>query len=141
MMIDLSYDLERSVRAQVTRGLFPSADELVAQAVRTFLHEPPARPATNGRGSIGAMADAADELDEIVADAMKHRREDGWRDISVDVPSGACKPFGDGPIGARCRIWPGFRRQETRRNVNTIYFDIIIGLLYFEGTPEANRGR
>jgi len=84
MTINLPDDLERSVRAQVNRGLFPSADELVAQAVRSFLHEPPTRPATNGLGSIGAMADAGDELDEVVADAMKHRREDGWRDISVE---------------------------------------------------------
>ena len=40
--------------------------------------------ANNCLGSIGAMADAADELDEVVADAMKHRRKDGWRDISVE---------------------------------------------------------
>ena len=30
------------------------------------------------------MRDAADELDEIVADAMKHRREEKWRDVSVE---------------------------------------------------------
>jgi Arc/MetJ-type ribon-helix-helix transcriptional regulator len=84
MTINLPDDLERSVRARVNCGLFPSVDELVAHAVRSFLHEPPARSATNGLGSIGAMADAADELDEVVADAMKHRREDGWRDISVE---------------------------------------------------------
>jgi Arc/MetJ-type ribon-helix-helix transcriptional regulator len=84
MTINLPDDLERSVLAKVHSGLFPSADDLVAEAVRTFLHEPAARPAANGIGSIGAMADAADELDEVVADAMKHRREDGWRDISVE---------------------------------------------------------
>jgi Arc/MetJ-type ribon-helix-helix transcriptional regulator len=84
MTINLPEDLERSVRAKVHSGLFSSADELVAQAVRTFLHQIPAHPADTGLGSIGAMADAADQLDEIVADAMKHRREDGWRDISVE---------------------------------------------------------
>ncbi len=84
MTINLPDDLERSVRAKVDSGLFPSADELVAQAVRTFLHEPATRSGIDGLGSIGAMADAADELDEVVADAMKHRREDGWRDISVE---------------------------------------------------------
>ena len=47
MTINLPDDLERSVLAQVNRGLFPSADELVAQAVRSFLHEPPARPTTS----------------------------------------------------------------------------------------------
>jgi hypothetical protein len=30
------------------------------------------------------MRDAAAELDEIVADAMKKRREETWRDISVE---------------------------------------------------------
>jgi hypothetical protein len=33
-------------------------------------------------GSIGAMRDAADELDEIVADAMKRRKEEPWRVIA-----------------------------------------------------------
>ena len=40
--------------------------------------------ANSGLGSIGAMRDAADELDEIVADAMKRRQEETWRDISVE---------------------------------------------------------
>ncbi len=30
------------------------------------------------------MRDAADELDEIVADAMKKRREERWRQIFVE---------------------------------------------------------
>jgi Arc/MetJ-type ribon-helix-helix transcriptional regulator len=84
MTINLPDDLEPSVRAKVQSGLFPSANALVAQAVRNFLHQPPARLADKGLGSIGAMADAADELDEVVADAMKHRREDGWRGIPVE---------------------------------------------------------
>lgn len=37
-----------------------------------------------GPGSIGFMRDAAEELDEIVADAMKQRREEQWRDIPVE---------------------------------------------------------
>jgi len=68
---------KRSIRAQAHSGLFPSADELVPQAVRSFLHRPRPKRADNGLGSIGTMADAADELDEIVADAMKRRRENG----------------------------------------------------------------
>ncbi len=77
MTINLPEDLERSIRAEVHSGLFSSADELVAEAVRSFLRHPKPRHAAKGLGSIGAMADAADELDDIVADAMKHRREDG----------------------------------------------------------------
>jgi len=84
MIINLPEDLERSIRAQVHSGLFSSTDELVAQAVRRFLQHPKPRHADLGLGSIGATADADDELDEIVADAMKHRCEDGWRDISVE---------------------------------------------------------
>jgi len=38
-------------------------------------------PPAAGMGSIRAMQDAADELDEIVADAMKRRREEPWRVI------------------------------------------------------------
>jgi hypothetical protein len=30
------------------------------------------------------MRDAADELDEIVADAYRKRREEPWRDIPVE---------------------------------------------------------
>jgi len=32
-----------------------------------------------GLGPIGAMRDAADELDQIVNDAMRNRREQPWR--------------------------------------------------------------
>jgi hypothetical protein len=37
-----------------------------------------------GPGSIGAMRDAADELDEVVAHAMKLRSEEPWRPISLE---------------------------------------------------------
>ncbi|MGO9596671.1 MAG: hypothetical protein ACLP7Q_01470 [Isosphaeraceae bacterium] len=75
MTIHLPEDLERSVLAQVQSGQFRSADDLVARAVRSYLQQPKAPQAVPGLGSIGAMRDAADELDQIVADAMKHRRE------------------------------------------------------------------
>jgi hypothetical protein len=64
--------------------VFDPADDLVAQAVRLFLRQQKAPQADAGLGCIGAMRDAADEPDEIVADAMKHRREEKWRDISVE---------------------------------------------------------
>jgi Arc/MetJ-type ribon-helix-helix transcriptional regulator len=84
MTIHLPEDLERSVRAEVHSGHFASVDELVAQAVRSFLRQPKSPQVDPGLGSIGAMRDAADELDQIVADAMKHRREEKWRDVSVE---------------------------------------------------------
>lgn len=84
MTINLPEDLERSIRAEIHSGHFASADELVAQAVRSFLRQPKSPQADPGLGSIGAMRDAADELDEIVTDVMKHRREETWRDISVE---------------------------------------------------------
>jgi hypothetical protein len=36
-------------------------------------------PANPSQGSLGAMRDAADELDRIVEQAMKNRRERPWR--------------------------------------------------------------
>jgi Arc/MetJ-type ribon-helix-helix transcriptional regulator len=84
MTIHLPEDVKNSISAAVHSGRFASADDLVAQAVRSFLRQQKAPQADAGLGSIGAMRDAADELDQIVADAMKHRREEKWRDISVE---------------------------------------------------------
>jgi Arc/MetJ-type ribon-helix-helix transcriptional regulator len=84
MTIHLPEDVESSISAAVHSGHFASADELVAQAVRSFLRQQKTPQVDPGLGSIGAMRDAAEELDQIVADAMKHRREEKWRDISVE---------------------------------------------------------
>jgi Arc/MetJ-type ribon-helix-helix transcriptional regulator len=88
MTIHLPSDLETSLRAEVSSGHFASLDDAMAEAVRLLLRDrtqrqPEASPNT-GLGSIGAMRDAADELDEIVADAYRKRREEPWRDISVE---------------------------------------------------------
>ena len=64
----------------------------MAEVVRLLLRElVPGQQQTNApvNGSnadpvIGAMRDAADELDEIVADAYRKRREETWRVISVE---------------------------------------------------------
>jgi Arc/MetJ-type ribon-helix-helix transcriptional regulator len=89
MTIQLPNDLESSVRAAVHSGRFASLDGAMAEAVRLLLRElklgqPRGNASTPGLGSIGAMRDAADELDEIVADAYRKRREESWRDISVE---------------------------------------------------------
>jgi Arc/MetJ-type ribon-helix-helix transcriptional regulator len=88
MTIHLTSDLENSLRSEASSGRFASLDDAMAEAVRLLLRDrtqwpPEARPKT-GLGSIGAMRDAADELDEIVADAYRKRREGPWRDISVE---------------------------------------------------------
>jgi hypothetical protein len=53
------------------RQLRRELDNKLAAAER-----PPAGPS---QGSLGAMRDAADELDAIVAQAMKNRQERPWR--------------------------------------------------------------
>jgi Arc/MetJ-type ribon-helix-helix transcriptional regulator len=88
MTIHLPSDLENSLRAEVSSGHFASLDEAMAEAVRLLLRNRsqrrPETPPDTGLGSIGAMRDAAEELDEIVADAYRKRREEPWRDISVE---------------------------------------------------------
>jgi Arc/MetJ-type ribon-helix-helix transcriptional regulator len=84
MKIHLPYDLETSIQTAVRNGRFASVDDAMAEAARLLLREigegQPQRNAA-GVGSIGAMREAADELDEIVADAMKRRQEEPWREI------------------------------------------------------------
>ena len=90
MTIQLPTHLESSIRAAVHSGRFASVDDAIAEAVRLLLSElargqQTANDAANpGLGSIGAMRDAAYELDEIVADAYRKRRQETWRDISVE---------------------------------------------------------
>ena len=99
MTIHLPNDLETSIQAAVRSGCFASVDDAMAEAARLLLREigrtppnsakggnvPPSLSANSeDMGSIGAMKDAADELDQIVADAYKRRREEPWRNISVE---------------------------------------------------------
>ena len=93
MTITLPNELENSIQAVVHAGRFASVDDALAEAVRLLLRDlkqerPQARLEKDaglfGPGSIGAMRDAADELDEIVADAYRKRRQETWRDVSVE---------------------------------------------------------
>jgi Arc/MetJ-type ribon-helix-helix transcriptional regulator len=84
MTIHLPNDLETSIQAAVSNGRFATVDDAMAAAARLLLHEiSQVQPEPNaaGIGSIGAMRDAADELDEIVVGAMKRRQEEPWRAI------------------------------------------------------------
>jgi Arc/MetJ-type ribon-helix-helix transcriptional regulator len=92
MTIQLPNDLESSINAAVSSGRFASVNDAMAEAARLLLREikhlPQATVATNADVTpdplLGSMSDAADELDEIVANAMKRRREEPWRTISVE---------------------------------------------------------
>jgi Arc/MetJ-type ribon-helix-helix transcriptional regulator len=90
MTINLPDDLERFIRAEVQNGHFASEEAALAEAVRLLRrqlvqsanHLPVAEQPPLGGSTdplLGAMRDAADEMDEIVADAMKHRENQAWR--------------------------------------------------------------
>ncbi len=77
MTINLPRDLESSVRAEVLNGHFANEDDMVAAAVRAYLRrrhleEHTAKP--SGMGSIGAMHDDAELLEQITQGIM-HSRE------------------------------------------------------------------
>lgn len=95
MIIHLPNDLESSVRSLVQGGRFASEDELVAQAVRAFLgHQKLLMPGLAASGAVpgdlgpdpllGSMRDFADEMDEIVANAYRDRRDDKWREFDLE---------------------------------------------------------
>lgn len=86
MTIKVSKDVERVLDAAVRGGQFSSADEMVDQLVREYAGRHPARP-TDDRPLLdggedtsdplwGLMRDDVDLMDEIVADAYRHRRKD-----------------------------------------------------------------
>jgi Arc/MetJ-type ribon-helix-helix transcriptional regulator len=87
MIIHLPEDLESSIRAQVQSGHFASMDAAMAEAARLLLREldETHRPALAVESEattdpvLGSMKDAAEELDEIVAEAMRIRQEQPWR--------------------------------------------------------------
>ena len=88
MTINLPKDLERFIRAEVRSGHFASEEDAIAEAVRLMKrqlsHEaakPPvlSQPATAPDRVLGAMRDAADDMDEIVANAMRQREQQPWR--------------------------------------------------------------
>lgn len=78
MTIHLPKDVESSINAEVLSGHFASADDAIAEAWRSFLRQRSQTQQATGQGSIGAMRDAADELDEAVGHAMNLRQRP-WR--------------------------------------------------------------
>lgn len=87
MTIHLPPQVEDSIQAAVRTGRFASVDDAMTEAARRLLREiaqepPGPRPTATTPPLLGAMSDDAAELDEIVAEAMKRRREGPWRTIS-----------------------------------------------------------
>ena len=88
MTIHLPDDLKRFIRGEVRSGHFASEEDAIAEAVRLLQRQAsqgpmqtPVASDTIGKPDpvLGAMRDAADELDEIVAEAMRHREQQPWR--------------------------------------------------------------
>jgi Arc/MetJ-type ribon-helix-helix transcriptional regulator len=94
MTIHVSKDAEDAINAAVLSGQFASADEMVDRLVRDYAQRTRQHPAATHTASAGASAPAPDPIlglmrddtelmDEIVADAYRHRREETWRDLDL----------------------------------------------------------
>jgi Arc/MetJ-type ribon-helix-helix transcriptional regulator len=93
MTIHLPTDLESRVQAAVHSGRFPSIDDAMAEAVRLLLRElnqrrtsvtTPVDASDSAPDPIlGLMRDDVELMDEIVADAYRHRRDETWRDLDL----------------------------------------------------------
>jgi Arc/MetJ-type ribon-helix-helix transcriptional regulator len=89
MTIHLPKELQSSIEAAVNGGHFSSVDEAMAEAARLLLRDlehrsHPAVTPDDRDPVIGSMRDAADLMDEIVADAYRKRRDDRGRGIAVE---------------------------------------------------------
>ena len=94
MTINLPDDLKNFILAEVNNGHFALEEAALAEAVRLlrsqFSHMGVTEGATKGTANgggpdplIGAFSDAAEEMDEIVKEAMRNRELEAWR-----LPSG-----------------------------------------------------
>jgi len=89
MIISSQNDMESSMQSMVRDGRFASVDDAMTKAAYLLLQElkgtqytaDEIRHDTKPDPVLGSMRDAADERDQIVADAMKRRREEPWRAI------------------------------------------------------------
>jgi hypothetical protein len=74
MKIHLLHDLETSIQTAVHNGRFASVDD--ARLLLREIYQVQPELNAGAMGSIGAMRESPDELDEIVAGAMKRRQEE-----------------------------------------------------------------
>lgn len=89
MKIHIPKDLESSIQAAVHSGHFTSLDAAMTEAARLLLRELGREPAPIHDGELtpdplwGLMRDDAELMDEIVADAYRHRREVRGREFDL----------------------------------------------------------
>jgi Arc/MetJ-type ribon-helix-helix transcriptional regulator len=93
MTISVSKDVESTIDAAVRSGQFASAAEMVTELVRAYARRHPVQPVlppTDAKDDeetpdpfLGLMRDDTELMDEIVADAYRHRREDKWREFDL----------------------------------------------------------
>ena len=88
MTIHLPEYLENSLRAAVQNGRFASVDDAMAEAARLLLQKLKEDQPTTGSEAtpdpvLGCMREDAELMDEIVADAYRHRREETWRELDL----------------------------------------------------------
>lgn len=85
MTIQLPDHLERYVHQQVLAGRFRTEDDVILDALER--HRQAEQPNVAGTATpdpvLGCMRDDAELMDEIVADAYRHRREETWREIDL----------------------------------------------------------
>ncbi len=72
MTIHLPPELERFVHEQVLAGRYPSENDVIRDALEQLRRHAPAP--IPGLGSIGAMHEDADLLDQVTQDIMESRR-------------------------------------------------------------------
>jgi Arc/MetJ-type ribon-helix-helix transcriptional regulator len=92
MAINLPEDLNRFIQAEVGNGHFASEEAALAEAVRLLRRQVSHEKSVAQAGGtllvgepvslLGVLGDIAEEIDEIVAEAMKQREAETWRLVS-----------------------------------------------------------
>lgn len=91
MTVHLPAEIETSLQAVVRSGRFMSVDEAMTEAARLLLRElelgrlsvPCARENGPPDPVLGCIRDDAELMDDIVADAYRHRSDENWREIQL----------------------------------------------------------
>lgn len=89
MTINIPPEIENSILAAVRNGRFRSVDEAVTAAWLQLNRQQPASlpPLVEEADSdpiMGLWCDYADEMDAIVTDAYRQRRQPSWRELDVE---------------------------------------------------------
>jgi hypothetical protein len=92
--VHLLHDFESSSQPAVHNGRVATVDDAMAKAARLGLYEiSQGQPTAPGTGTTDAMREATEELDEIVARAMRQRREAPWRVNPVPENARRCVSY------------------------------------------------